>query len=1161
MKGLFKNTMALLLAGAVVLSDTGFYTMASQTTPEVQAASEMSTESTETETESGTDQSTETVTTETPVEDETEAASETSENTETTGDTETPEVNFNTETASETSGTETISTEESELNATEEPTEESTEELLEEETEEKQAAPAGYTDVTSTVSWEKRAMGQSTDLNFESTILPEKIGTQSAEKTKITVDGTEKDALVMESRGGKIANAHDGMTYYFTKLPVDTEFVLTAKVFINQLGPENGSTPSKQEAVGLMVRDTVSPGRQEPLLEGYEELPACSNVIGTLIQSNDKAVQAKLNAVAYHRNGIMSATGNANSEYKGNAFQKTIVERGAGSSDEGLKTVTTDITKTSYAAGDFFTLTLEKTNTGFKCTYTSADGNTTKDFTYDDPGRLKVIDKDNMYVGLLASRNAKVTYTDIALYTKTGGTCPEPAFVSKGFAAAMTDYSNAYADSTNYNLVLRPSYDGTITVTQDGTQAASVSVKEGEDTKIPVTLSGESTTFESTFTKTADSTTAKVTTTVKMTPEKYKNKDLYVSPAGTAEAEGTKESPLDIATALNYVSDGFTVYAAEGTYSALNIPASVSGSSAEARKTLKAEGNVIFSGNSSMNASYWMLDGIKITGSSSAGLRVNGTGNILQYCEFYENQDTGCQLGLGSGTARGLWPRDNTVQYCYSHNNVDPSGINADGYAAKLGVGTGNVFRYCESANNADDGWDLFNKLGDIKNDPITIENCIAHGNGNNGFKLGGEGYAVDHKISYCVAYHNNLDGFTCNFNTGAITAENNTSFDNKRYNYIFRYNPYLDAASAGTFNNNVSFRSDGFAPTLNSAGKPYNDYIYSSNRLNDFFYADGNAGITAADFVNITPPQADKFDRSADGTFAMNGFLQPVAKSVLAKTANGSFAGAVAPQAPTEPETVTATGITLDQTNVTMKKIGSTVTLKATVSPENVSQPITWSSSNEKVASVKDGVVKAAGNGTATITAACGTVSASCSVKVSQKVDSVSITLKNQTLSGTVAAQKGKSYSLKAVVKPSNADKSNAKVKWSTSNKKIATVSSKGKVSFKKTGKVTITVKTADGKKKSVKFKAQSKAVKAAKVKISGKATMKVKKKQTLKATVLPATANNQKVTWKSSNKKVATVSSKGVVTAKKKGKVTITATAKDGSKKKTTFKIKVTK
>ena len=63
----------------------------------------------------------------------------------------------------------------------------------------------------------------------------------------------------------------------------------------------------------------------------------------------------------------------------------------------------------------------------------------------------------------------------------------------------------------------------------------------------------------------------------------------------------------------------------------------------------------------------------------------------------------------------------------------------------------------------------------------------------------------------------------------------------------------------------------------------------------------------------------------------------------------------------------------------------------------------------------------------------------------------------------------------------------------------------------------------------------------------------------KTLTLTVLPATADNQKVTWKSSNKKVATVNGKGKVKAKKKGKATITATAKDGSRKKVTFKIEV--
>lgn len=108
--------------------------------------------------------------------------------------------------------------------------------------------------------------------------------------------------------------------------------------------------------------------------------------------------------------------------------------------------------------------------------------------------------------------------------------------------------------------------------------------------------------------------------------------------------------------------------------------------------------------------------------------------------------------------------------------------------------------------------------------------------------------------------------------------------------------------------------------------------------------------------------------------------------------------------------------------------------------------------------------------------------------------------------------------------------------MKWSTSNKKIATVDSKGKVKIKKAGKATITAKTSNGKTAKVTLNASKKAVKVTKLAIKGNKTMKVKKSQTLKVTVTPATADNQKVTWKTSNKKIATVNSKGKVSAKKK-------------------------
>lgn len=247
-----------------------------------------------------------------------------------------------------------------------------------------------------------------------------------------------------------------------------------------------------------------------------------------------------------------------------------------------------------------------------------------------------------------------------------------------------------------------------------------------------------------------------------------------------------------------------------------------------------------------------------------------------------------------------------------------------------------------------------------------------------------------------------------------------------------------------------------------------------------------------------------------------------------------------------------------LDKASLMFDAIGSSQTLTAAVTPADKAHQVIWSTSNEKVATVKDGIVTATGNGTAVITAALEDKSATATVTVSQKCQKISMTLNGQTVSGTLKAKLNKTYNFKAVVSPANADKKNEKVTWSTSDKKIATVKN-GKVSVKKAGTVTITARTADGKTVKIKLKAGKQKIKVTKVKLAGSKTMKVKEKQTLNLTVMPATADNGKVSWSSSNKKRATVDSKGRVTAKKKGTVTITAKAKDGSGKKGSIKIKV--
>ncbi len=149
--------------------------------------------------------------------------------------------------------------------------------------------------------------------------------------------------------------------------------------------------------------------------------------------------------------------------------------------------------------------------------------------------------------------------------------------------------------------------------------------------------------------------------------------------------------------------------------------------------------------------------------------------------------------------------------------------------------------------------------------------------------------------------------------------------------------------------------------------------------------------------------------------------------------------------------------------------------------------------------------------------------------------------------------------YNLKATISPSNA--SNKKVKWTTSNKNVATVSSSGKITAKKKGTATITCTAQDGSKKKATCKVTvTQKVNVTSVKLNASAVqLKKGNTTTLKATIAPSNASNKKVKWTSSDTSVATVNSSGKVTAVKNGTATITCAAQDGSKKKATCKITV--
>ncbi|MCR5102571.1 MAG: Ig-like domain-containing protein, partial [Butyrivibrio sp.] len=159
---------------------------------------------------------------------------------------------------------------------------------------------------------------------------------------------------------------------------------------------------------------------------------------------------------------------------------------------------------------------------------------------------------------------------------------------------------------------------------------------------------------------------------------------------------------------------------------------------------------------------------------------------------------------------------------------------------------------------------------------------------------------------------------------------------------------------------------------------------------------------------------------------------------------------------------TVAATGVTLNKKSIKIGKKG-TYQLVATVLPENATNKnVTFKIANSKIAKVDaNGLVTAKKIGTTTITVTTedGKYTATCKVKVTKqvKVTSVKLNKSKKTL------KVGKTYQLKATVKPKNATVKT--VTYKSSNSKVASVDSNGKVTAKKTGTATITVKTKDGK------------------------------------------------------------------------------------------------
>ena len=258
---------------------------------------------------------------------------------------------------------------------------------------------------------------------------------------------------------------------------------------------------------------------------------------------------------------------------------------------------------------------------------------------------------------------------------------------------------------------------------------------------------------------------------------------------------------------------------------------------------------------------------------------------------------------------------------------------------------------------------------------------------------------------------------------------------------------------------------------------------------------------------------------------------------------------------------------VTTDKTAVTLKN-GASTTVKATVNGGDLGYTTEWASSNEKVAVVdQNGKITAKGKGKADVTvkvqnpgSETDVFVATVKVTVTQPVTSVKVS--------PVTVYNGKTAKIKVTVSPKTA--SNKAVTYTSSNRKVATVTSTGVVKGIKPGTAYITVKAKDGSGKYARCKVTVKAQKATAVKLSTTKAYIAKKGAStkVKATLYPSNVYSKYITVKSYNTKVVKVMTSKIASGKyatlkglKKGSASVRFTAADGSRKSATCKVTVKK
>jgi hypothetical protein len=548
-------------------------------------------------------------------------------------------------------------------------------------------------------------------------------------------------------------------------------------------------------------------------------------------------------------------------------------------------------------AGDKYDITLTKMSTGYAITtYDYQTGTTNTQYDFDaalsTTDVLTTQDEDDIWVGFFASRYADTTVSNIQLY-ETDPTY-DPSFAYKTdtvYSPKVSVESALYTTKTDYSLVLKANNPtgGLVTIKQDDKIILSGGNVTKRGSTFPVTLKENSVTnFTVVYTPSTvddcvsyDDVVYRFTVTHKSLSS-VEDDTIYCSPTGTVNGEGTREDPIDFETAVQLMGQGacHKVVMLDGTYNITqdNITiSSISSGLPSKRKYLVADegANPVIDLQSEKEgfyvaADYWNFEGITVTNAKGNGkaFYLGGQNNVIKGCTFHDNGEVGFQISrIGSDSNKDNWPSYNLIQDCESYNNCDPSKNNADGFAAKLTCGYGNVFEGCISHNNLDDGWDCYTKLSTGAIGAEVIENCISYRqgyklledgseedfeatSGGNGFKLGGENIYVMHYLKDSLTYMNKAKGIDSNFNP-AMKIRNVIAYANEERNiglYSGSSVTLKNSDGSGKDADGKIYKYDYDIKGFVSAGESnYIDQIASEN------YDTGYANVSATPIFNDT--------------------------------------------------------------------------------------------------------------------------------------------------------------------------------------------------------------------------------------------------------------------------------------------------------------------